>query len=79
MPGDPTECREHARECQRLANKAASERTREIFENLARTWLRVANDLERSKALLDTWGADAMLPPYVTAAFRKKKSKSHPH
>jgi hypothetical protein len=79
MPSDPTECRERARECQRIADTATNERTREAFENLATTWLRLANDLERSKALLDTWGADAPPPPYAIAAFRKKKSKSHPH
>ena len=56
MPGDPTECREHARECERIANTASNEQRRETFQNLAKTWLRLANELEFSKALLDTWG-----------------------
>ena len=79
MPGDPKECREHARECQRLANTATNERTREVFENIATTWLRLANDLEYSAALLGAWGADVPQLPYAAMAFRKKKSKSHPH
>ena len=78
MPGDPKECREHARECQRIANTATNEQTREVFHNLATTWLRLANDLERSKALLDTWGADVPQPPHATTAFRKKRSKAPP-
>jgi hypothetical protein len=52
MPGDPKECREHARECLRIATAATKEQTREVFETLASTWLRLATDLERGKALL---------------------------
>jgi hypothetical protein len=59
MPGDPTECREHARECERIANTATNEQTRETFQNLAKTWLRLASELEFSKALLNTWSDEA--------------------
>jgi hypothetical protein len=55
MPGDPKECREHARSCQRLADTAINEEARQTFTNLAQTWLRLASELEVSKALLDTW------------------------
>jgi hypothetical protein len=43
MPGDPEECREHATVCQQLANTASTEHVREVFQNLARTWLRLRN------------------------------------
>jgi hypothetical protein len=59
MPGDPKECRDHARECQRLAQTARSETARLAFDNLANTWLGLAHELEVTKALLDTWSDDS--------------------
>ena len=57
MPGDPKECRQHAKRCLELASDAPpSSLTRARFENLARTWLRIARDLEIAKSLLDKWG-----------------------
>jgi hypothetical protein len=53
MPGDPKECRQHALACVRLAQTSASPQTREQFANLARTWIRLADDLERTLAILD--------------------------
>ena len=53
MPGDPKECRQHALACVRLAQNSASPQAREEFANLARTWLRLADDLEQSLAFLD--------------------------
>jgi hypothetical protein len=53
MPGDPRECRQHALSCVRLAQTSASPQAREQFANLARTWIRLADDLERSQALLN--------------------------
>ena len=52
MPGDPKECRQHALACVRLAQTSASPQTREQFANLARTWIRLADDLERTLAIL---------------------------
>jgi hypothetical protein len=52
MPGDPKECRQHALACVRLAQTSAFPQAREQFANLARTWIRLADDLERSQALL---------------------------
>jgi hypothetical protein len=59
VPGDPNECRMHARECLRLAESASKQEARETFSNLARTWLSLAAELERNQALLDTWGIPA--------------------
>jgi hypothetical protein len=56
MPGDPKECREHAKHCAELATSSSSAIARERFEELAKTWLRLAVDLETSLALLDEWG-----------------------
>ena len=47
MPGDPKECRQHALNCVRLAQTAATPQSREHFANLAQTWVRLAEDLER--------------------------------
>ena len=56
MPGDPEQCRKHARRCQRIAAESSSLRGKDLFENLAETWTRIANQHELAKALLETWG-----------------------
>ena len=53
MPGDPKECRQHALACVRLAQTSASPQAREEFANLARTWIRLADDLEQTLVLPD--------------------------
>jgi len=53
MPGDPKECRQHALNCLRLAQTAASPQSREDFANLAQTWVRLAKDLERAQGFLN--------------------------
>ena len=52
MPGDPKECRQHALACVQLAQTSASPQAREEFANLARTWIRLADDLEQTLAFL---------------------------
>jgi hypothetical protein len=52
MPGDPKECRQHALACVRLAQTSASPQVREQFANLAWTWIRLADDLERNLTFL---------------------------
>ena len=61
MPGNPKECREHAKCCLELAESAPSLIAKMRFEGLAHSWLRLANDLEHAKALLEHWG-DPKLP-----------------
>jgi len=53
MQGDPKECRQHALSCVRLAQTSASPQAREQFANLARTWIKLADDLERSLLILE--------------------------
>jgi hypothetical protein len=51
-PGDPKECRQHALNCVRLAQTSASPQAREHFADLARTWIRLAEELEHTQAFL---------------------------
>jgi hypothetical protein len=59
MPGNPEECRLHALTCVRLAQTSVTRQARDHFAKLARTWIRLAEDLERSRALLDEVAADS--------------------
>jgi hypothetical protein len=52
MPGDPKACRQHGLNCVRLAKTSASPQAREHFANLARTWIRLADELEYTQAFL---------------------------
>jgi hypothetical protein len=58
MPGDPKECRDHAKACMRLAGSAKTTEAAIVFENLASTWLRLAADLETSAILLEDLAID---------------------
>ena len=52
MPGDPKECRQHALNCVRLAQTSPSQQARDQFANLARTWIRLADEIESTEAFL---------------------------
>ena len=56
MPGDPKECKEHAKNCLRLAADAPNEPAKRLFEKLARSWLGLARDLEISEELIEELG-----------------------
>ena len=47
MPGDPKECRKHARNCLRLAEAATNAEITRTFVDLAHSWTRLALDMER--------------------------------
>jgi ferric-dicitrate binding protein FerR (iron transport regulator) len=55
MPGDPEECRAHARACAEMAERARTEEHRRILQQLERAWLNLAADLERNQTLLDAY------------------------
>ena len=57
MPGDPRQCRQQAVECARLAQTLASPEARDTFSDLARSWLKLAVDLERSQVFLEEFDA----------------------
>ena len=52
MPGDPKECREHAFHCEQLAETVATLTGRQIFLDLARSWRRLAAELESAQSFL---------------------------
>lgn len=53
MPGNPKECRQHALNCQRLAETARNADERQRLLRLADTWLGLAAELESMEALLN--------------------------
>jgi hypothetical protein len=56
MPGDPKQCREHAKRCLQLAQEATNSALRSSLEEIAQQWMRLATDLEATKPLLEAWG-----------------------
>ena len=54
MPGDPKECRLRARQCLQLAKRAATEKERQIFLRLERSWNRLAAEIEDAQAFVAT-------------------------
>jgi hypothetical protein len=52
MPGDPKECRQHALNCAQLAKGASTAEQRDHFAKLARTWIKLAEELEQTEAFL---------------------------
>jgi hypothetical protein len=62
MPGDPKECRQHALNCVRLAQTSPYPHAREHFARLARTWIKLADDIERSQVFLRAMEDDEIEP-----------------
>jgi hypothetical protein len=63
VPGDSTECREHAKRCMELAEGTKNPAVKESLLNVARTWVRLAADLEATQRLLDAWEASEAKKP----------------
>ena len=53
MPGDPKQCRQHAEHCVQLANTMKNEIDRGRMLNIASTWLKLADELERAKTIIN--------------------------
>jgi hypothetical protein len=53
MPGDPKECREHARNCIELAEQAITAEGCATLINLANHWIKLAAELESAPAFLN--------------------------
>ncbi len=56
MPGDPKECRQHAKRCWALASETDNPVLKESLVDLAQRWAALATHLEATKRLLDAWG-----------------------
>jgi hypothetical protein len=55
---DSRECRQHAQECLRLAQKATTGSARQHYNALANTWTQLANMFERDQALAQCLSVD---------------------
>ena len=53
MAASPKEFREFAEECLRWADETNSDRHRQVLQEMAKTWMQAALQLERGLALLD--------------------------
>ena len=53
MPGDPKECRAHARRCSELAAAAKEPRLKRTLTHLAAHWTKLASELETAQVLRD--------------------------
>jgi hypothetical protein len=63
VPGNPKECREHAKRCTQLAEETKNPAVRESLLAVASTWMRLAADLEATQRLLDAWKASEAKKP----------------
>ena len=54
MAGDPKECRSQAQQCSEMAKRAATEKDRQTFLRLQRSWNRLAAEIEDAQAFLAT-------------------------
>jgi hypothetical protein len=52
MPGDPEECRAHARRCWALACEATNPVVKDSLTDIAQRWARLARELEATHRLL---------------------------
>jgi hypothetical protein len=52
VPGDPTLCRQYARECTEMAERTVNPDHRQVLTNLAQSWLSLAHELERGATVL---------------------------
>jgi hypothetical protein len=57
VPGDPQQCRRHARNCIELAEHATSSEGRATLKNLADHWIKLAAELESAQTFLDAMKA----------------------
>jgi hypothetical protein len=56
MPGNPKECREHAKRCLQLAHETTNPVLKDSLTDIAGQWTWLATDLEVTRELLDGLG-----------------------
>lgn len=56
MPGDPEECRQHAKRCWALASEARNSEIKNSLVEIAQRWTALAADLEATHKLLKAFG-----------------------
>jgi hypothetical protein len=57
MPGNPNECREHAKRCLQLADETTNPVLKKSLTDIAAQWTRLATDLEVTRQLLGEFGS----------------------
>jgi hypothetical protein len=62
MPGDPKECRLHSMRCAQLAATAKTPQLKATLLDLSENWVRLAESLEKTHALMDEDDARRKLP-----------------
>jgi hypothetical protein len=60
MPGDPKDCRQHAKNCWVLATEAKTPELKHHFTDLAQRWAELATDLETTQRLLAEFGDERL-------------------
>jgi hypothetical protein len=53
---DSQEYRDRAQACIRMAESSANPQDRKTFSELAAIWLRLANEMDTTQALVEHWG-----------------------
>ena len=56
MPGNPEECRQHAKRCWALACEVKSQEIKNSLVEIAQRWTALAADLEATHKLLEEFG-----------------------
>ena len=62
MPGDPKECRLRALRCAQLAATAKTPQLKATLLDLSKNWVRLAESLEKTHALMDEDAVDFKKP-----------------
>jgi hypothetical protein len=62
MPANPQECRLHAMRCAELAASAKAQQLKATLLELSKNWVRLADSLERTHALMDEDDRDFKKP-----------------
>ena len=63
MPGNPKECREHAKRCWALAGEAKNPEIKNSLVEIAQRWTALAADLEATHKLLKAFEDTSTLVP----------------
>jgi hypothetical protein len=75
MPGDPEECRAHAKRCWALAAETKNPVLKESLVDLAQRWAQLAADLQTTRALLDQWAPASNATPDLLGSCACKPDK----
>ena len=73
MPGDPKECREHAKRCLEMASETKHLPLKDSLIDIANHWMRLATELEATKRLLAEWGDPRFNNPDCVVPLRPRK------